>query len=229
MLEKICKNCNNTFSLPRAGKKEQARLFCGPICSRRWTANNRSETWKQKASLAKQGEKNPMFGVSIKHPNSLSNLKRDAWTGKKLSIEHRQKISNGGKGRIVTQESIDKAIQTKIEKGIIWKKDDPSYTEFKKYRRKVYYWTSKNNLTLLENYEKRGRTGYHLDHKYSISEGFKNNVPPKVIGSIDNLEFICYTDNLSKGTSCSITLENLYVLFKKSFGPLRKPTQCGQI
>jgi len=40
----------------------------------------------------------------------------------------------------------------------------------------------------------------------------KNKVPPKIIGSIDNLEFICYTDNLSKGTKCSITLEKLYGL-----------------
>ena len=213
MLEKICKNCNNTFSLPRAGKKEQARLFCGPICSRRWTANNRSETWKQKASLAKQGEKNPMFGVSQNNPNSLANLTRSAWTGKHQSVESNEKRSNSMKGKSSwTEESKKKYIQTGIEQGRFWKPDDPEYVEFKKYRRKVYYWTSKNNLTLLENYEKRGRTGYHLDHKYSISEGFKNNVPPKVIGSIDNLEFICYTDNLSKGTSCSITLEKLYGL-----------------
>ena len=90
---------------------------------------------------------------------------------------------------------------------------DPLYLEFKKYRRKVYYWTSKNDLTQLENYDKRGRSSFHLDHKYSITEGFKNKVPPKVIGSIDNLEFICYTDNLSKGTKCSITLEKLNELF----------------
>ena len=67
-------------------------------------------------------------------------------------------------------------------------------------------------MTQLENYDKRGRVGFHLDHKYSITEGFKNKVPPKIIGSIDNLEFICYTDNLSKGTKCSITLEKLYGL-----------------
>lgn len=90
--------------------------------------------------------------------------------------------------------------------------DDPEYLEFKKYRRKVYYWTSKNNLNILENYDKRGRDGYHLDHKYSIAEGFKNKVPPKIIGSIDNLEFLPYTTNIKKGTLCSITLEKLYGL-----------------
>ena len=62
MLEKICEHCNTKFFLLKAGKKELKRRFCGPICSRRWAANNRSETWKQKASLAKQGKNNPMFG-----------------------------------------------------------------------------------------------------------------------------------------------------------------------
>jgi hypothetical protein len=212
MLEKNCEHCQVKFILPKATQKNLKRRFCGPICSRRWAANNRSDTWKQKASIAKQGKNNPMFGVSLKHPNSLANLKRDAWTGKAQPKEANLKRSLKLKGRKVSQESIQKTIKTKIKKGIIWKPDDPEYVEFKKYRRKVYYWTSKNDLTQLDNHEKRGRFGFHLDHKYSITEGFKNKVPPKVIGSIDNLEFICYTDNLSKGTKCSITLEKLYGL-----------------
>ena len=213
MLEKICKNCNHSFSLPRAGKKEQARLFCGPICSRRWAANNRSETWKQKASAAKQGKNNPKFGVIQNHPNSLANLTRNTWTGKHQSVESNEKRSNSMKGKSSwTEESKKKYIQTGINQGRFWKPDDPEYIEFKKYRRKVYYWTSKNNLTLLENYNKRSKDGYHLDHKYSIAEGFKNKVPPKIIGNISNLEFLLYTENIKKGTKCSITLEKLYEL-----------------
>jgi hypothetical protein len=214
MLTKVCEYCQQSFTLAKAGKKEQARRFCGPICSRRWSANNRSDNWKQKASIAKQGKNNPMFGVAQVNPNSLANLTRNAWTGKQQSIESNAKRSKSLLGITRSQESIDKTRQTKIDKGIIWKKDDPDYVEFKKYRRKVYYWTSKNDLTLLENHEHRSRTGYHLDHKYSIAEGFKNKVPPSVIGCIDNLEFLSYTDNIKKGTSCSITLENLYGLFK---------------
>jgi hypothetical protein len=212
MLEKICEHCQIKFTLPSRTQKYLKRRFCGPICSRRWIANNRSDSWKQKASLAKQGENNPMFGVSQTNPNSLSNLIRNAWTGKKQPIEANEKRSKKLIGIKRSQETINKTRQTKIDKGIFWKPDDPEYLKFKKYRRKVYYWTSKNDLTQLENYNKRGRAGFHLDHKYSITEGFKNKVPPKVIGSIDNLEFICYTENLSKGTKCSITLEKLYGL-----------------
>ena len=213
MLEKICQHCNTKFVLARSGKKEQKRRFCGPICSRRWAANNRSDSWKQKASLAKQGQNNPMFGVRQTNPNSLSNLNRKGLTGKRQTEESNRKRSIALMGKEVKPESIKKMIQTKIDKGIFWKPDDPEYIEFKKYRRKVYYWTSKNDLTQLKYHEKRSRVGYHLDHKYSIIEGFKNKVPPKVIGSIDNLEFIPYNVNVSKGTKCSIKLEELYVLF----------------
>jgi hypothetical protein len=213
MLEKICEHCNITFILPNLHKKNINRRFCGPVCSRRWAANNRSDTWKQKASLAKQGENNPMFGINQTNPNSLANLHRRGMAGKSQTEESNRKRSIALTGRAVKPESIKKMIQTKIDKGIFWKPDDPEYIEFKKYRRKVYYWTSKNDLTQLRYHEKRSRGGYHLDHKYSITEGFKNKVPPKVIGSVYNLEFIPYNVNASKGTKCSIKLEELYVLF----------------
>ena len=220
MLEKICKHCTNKFTLPSLQKKYLKRQFCGPICSRRWAANNRSDSWKQKASLAKQGENNPMFGIKQINPNSLANLTRNAWTGKQQSVESNEKRSTALTGITRSKETIDKTRKTKIDKGIIWKPDDPEYLEFKKYRRKVYYWTSKNDLTQLENYDKRGKVGFHLDHKYSITEGFKNKVSPKLIGSINNLEFIWYTNNLSKGTKCSITLEKLYELQQSCYRSL---------
>jgi hypothetical protein len=218
MLEKVCQHCDTKFVLPRAGQKEQKRRFCGPICSRRWAANNRSDSWRQKASLAKQGGNNPMYGVNhsdvAKEKISQAGFgKIGYWSGKTMSKESNQKRSQSQSGRKMKPESVQKMIQTKIKKGIFWKSDDPFYFEFKKYRRKVYYWTSKNNLPTLENYYRRGRFDFHLDHKYSITEGFRNGVPPKIIGSIHNLQFIPYTENVSKGIKCSITLEELYALF----------------
>ncbi len=118
MLEKICEHCNNKFILLKTGKKEQARRFCGPICSRRWSANNRSETWKQKASLAKQGENNPMFGVRQTNTNSLANLNRKGMAGKSQTEESNRKRSIALTGREVKPESIKKMIQTKRDKGI---------------------------------------------------------------------------------------------------------------
>jgi len=212
MLEKVCEQCQEKFTLPSTAKKFLARRFCGPICSRRWAANHRSATWREKNSLAKQGENNPMFGVSQRNPNSLANLNRKGSAGKTQSKESNQKRSQSLLGIKRSKDTIEKIKKTKIEKGIWWRPDDPQYNEFKKYRRKVYYWTSKNDLSTLENFNRRGLLDFHLDHKYSIAEGFKNNVPPRVIGSIHNLQFISYTENVSKGVRCSITLEELYGL-----------------
>ena len=153
-----------------------------------------------------------MFGVSQTHPNSLANLSRGYWTGKTQSEESNQKRREWSTGRKHTEEAKRKI----SEANSYWRPDDPQYEEFKKYRRKVYYWTEKNDLSQLENHEKRSLLGYHLDHKYSITEGFRNKVAPKIIGSIYNLEFIPYNVNTSKGTKCSITLEELYVLFGSS-------------
>lgn len=51
--------------------------------------------------------------------------------------------------------------------------------------------------------------GYQLDHKYSIAEGFKNNVPVEVIASIPNLEMLTVSENATKQDKCSITLNEL--------------------
>ena len=66
---------------------------------------------------------------------------------------------------------------------------------------------------------KIGKNDYHLDHKYSIYEGFKNNVDPLIMASKENLEVIPSKINLSKQNRCSISLDELFklteYLFKK--------------
>lgn len=61
---------------------------------------------------------------------------------------------------------------------------------------------------------KRGKAGiigvYHLDHRFSLLECFKNKVPVEIAGSISNLEFIPWEQNDSKSAKCSITKEKLY-------------------
>ena len=77
------------------------------------------------------------------------------------------------------------------------------------------YYTFQQPLHLLENFSKRGAIGetedpHHIDHMYSISQGFLNNVPPKTIGHFSNLQMLPAVKNITKGSSCSITLEDLY-------------------
>jgi hypothetical protein len=81
-----------------------------------------------------------------------------------------------------------------------------------RYKFLVWYYTElsyRNYKDLInpDNY-KRG-SDYHLDHKYSLYEGFKNNVSPKIIGGYKNLEVIESFKNLSKGKKCSIELSEI--------------------
>jgi hypothetical protein len=96
---------------------------------------------------------------------------------------------------------------------------DEELLKFDKYRKQVRYSTSKtykifksvinpNNL-INSKYE------YHIDHKYSIYEGFKNNVDTKIISSKENLEMLHSLDNLRKNKTCSMTLEEL--LYKTKY------------
>ena len=86
-------------------------------------------------------------------------------------------------------------------------------SEYKKYKNKVITITKKQNINTLINFNKRGVSGitgaYHLDHKFSILEGFKNEISPEIIGNIVNLEFIPWEENLKKKNKCSITITQL--------------------
>lgn len=92
--------------------------------------------------------------------------------------------------------------------------------EYMKYRTVVDKLTKRQNIKLFPNYEKRGKAGligaYHLDHKYSIVEGFLNNINPDIIANKENLEFITWEENNLKGRKCSITIEKLYLKIKQN-------------
>lgn len=73
----------------------------------------------------------------------------------------------------------------------------------KKYKRHVVRITRQQDLSSLENSEKmRGLCGkhgaYQLDHIISIDEGYKNDIPPEIIGDISNLRIIPWRENLKK-------------------------------
>lgn len=87
--------------------------------------------------------------------------------------------------------------------------------EYNVYRAEVRKITEEQNLSVLEFYEYRGKKTYHLDHIYSISEGFKNKIKPEIIGNIINLRFIPAAINLQKTNKCDISLEELIRRFNE--------------
>ena len=89
--------------------------------------------------------------------------------------------------------------------------------DYDKYARQVWKYTNKQDLKSLKNFDKRGITSYHVDHKFSIFEGFKRGILPSIIGDISNLEMLPYKDNTSKGKNCSKTEEQLFNDYLKGF------------
>lgn len=76
-------------------------------------------------------------------------------------------------------------------------------SDWEKYKNEVWRITNQQPLTLLENFDKRGKSGiedaYQIDHMYSILKGFKNQIPPALIGDIKNLQMLPWLENLQKG------------------------------
>jgi predicted DNA-binding protein YlxM (UPF0122 family) len=136
--------------------------------------------------------------------------------GRHMSNEHKEKMSKTKKKR--KKEGKYDHIYLK-KTGYTYEEFQKKIPEFKKYYQKVKVITESQNLSLLENIEKRGRAGkvgaFHVDHMYSIIEGFRNNIEPEIIGNIFNLEMIPWELNLIKQGKCSITLKKLKMLIEK--------------
>ena len=94
--------------------------------------------------------------------------------------------------------------------------------KIKNLEKRLYYlrvWsiTESQPLHKLKNHNKRcfyGKNCYHLDHRCSISEGFKNDIPPEIIGRMDNLKFMPAKLNMEKGYK--VTKYRLQETLKKS-------------
>lgn len=76
------------------------------------------------------------------------------------------------------------------------------------YYASVWRHTELNSINL-EGIEKRGFLKYDIDHIVPISYGYKNNIPPELIGSISNLRVISSKENVKKGDRLTKESEEL--------------------
>jgi hypothetical protein len=100
-------------------------------------------------------------------------------------------------------------------KGVL-AKDDPEQDKRDQYYLAVYYYTRQNKSLLEKCPGKPGRTkgSYHIDHIYSIDEGYKTNIEPEIIGSVVNLRWLPAELNSSKRQKSDISKEALLRKYK---------------
>ena len=132
--------------------------------------------------------------------------------GQKTRATHMSKIDEFGRNgysRLATK-AIIKGNRTKAKKGIIT--SEYERTEFKWYKLIVTYLTEKQRNEITSGFI-TGLAGtddaYHIDHMYSIFNGFKNKISPLIIGHRENLQMIPWKNNVLKHTTCSISIETL--------------------
>lgn len=135
--------------------------------------------------------------------------------GEKARATHMKNVDEFGKNGYsqLATKAIIKGNTTKAKKGLIL---EPSLrTEFYRYKAVVTYLTEQHRRSLTKGY-KTGLAGeidaYHIDHIYSIMNGYKNKISPLVIGNIKNLRMIPWEENLSKHASSDIDKNTLFQL-----------------
>jgi hypothetical protein len=95
---------------------------------------------------------------------------------------------------------------------------DEEIENYKKYNKKVRSLTliNYNNHKDILDPNRLKSSQFHLDHIYSVCDGYKNNIDPIIVSSIVNLRIISKKENLLKSSKSEITLEELFIRYNES-------------
>ena len=160
------------------------------------------KTWEERYGVEKTKE------MKISLSEKLSNrVFTDEWK-KKISKSNQGNLK-GDKNPMRNKLVVEKLKTTFVARGI--KIPDSELNNFELYKRKVRELTElefRKHYHNIKNADKRGN-GFDLDHKFSIFEGFKQNIPIHLIGSIHNLEMLSIKDNRSKFVKCTTTIDKI--------------------
>ncbi|PCI28348.1 hypothetical protein COB55_03945 [Candidatus Wolfebacteria bacterium] len=172
--------------------------------------NYRNMEKSRQTKLENHGDENYVNIEKMKQTN-LKNLGVEfPFQSEKIQYKCRQTCfeNHGVKNPFQIPEIIDTIFETRW--GLTHDEYLESLPDFKLYRNRVLFFTRKQPTHLLENIEKRSNYDHHLDHMFTIYEGFKQNICPYIIGNIINLEMLTSEDNRSKHIDCSQTKEQLF-------------------
>ena len=106
-----------------------------------------------------------------------------------------------------------KTIRSKIK--LSYKKDLEKFL----YYFKVWQLTEEN-ATNLKDISNRGKD-YHIDHIIPISYGYKYNINPSFIGSLDNLQLISKKENFSKNLKVTEQTKEILLKFNIDINKLK--------
>lgn len=99
-----------------------------------------------------------------------------------------------------TRKVISNKVREQYLQSDLYKKRQAERGSYQSYYREVWRLTEQNDLSILENNNRRGYREYHLDHILPIRVGFDSGIPANEIADIRNLQFLWWKDNMNKRT-----------------------------
>ena len=207
----ICKKEHEFFvTWANFGRKNGTRC---PICSN-------EKKGKPKVLLERKRKYLEKFGYVFKS-NTL-----------KYAIEKDKMICNKGHKIKISWSNFKKGHRCAIcsLKGRTKHKNEIGKENYYSYKECVDRFTNKNfckyYYLINPNRLKRAYDRYHLDHIFSIIDGFENKVSARIIANPFNLQMLWCEDNINKWKRSDITIEELYIGYN-AFNKLKqKDSYC---
>lgn len=145
--------------------------------------------------------------IGVENSSQLQSVKDKK---KQLSIE-KYGVDNVSKSKEIKNLLSEKRTDywNQLYKDKNFTSDGLSRIEYRKKCQQYLNTQYKRNKHILDPENKRGKD-WHIDHIYSVSDGFINNVPINVVSDISNLQLISAKDNYRKFYASGKTIEQLY-------------------
>lgn len=190
--------CGTTSKPLNDEAKEQRTIDIKSTKKKRYGDENYNNRDKSEKTLkSNYNVTNPMWSEEIKQTLKDTNTE-------KYGVDNPAKVP----------EFIDKGLETKYLNGSAIPPELKDPFEYYSYKIRLL------SETIYRDYKdkinphniQRGRTTHHLDHRFSIKDGFLNNVSIDMISHWRNLEIIPQSENQQKSGKSSISLDELFIL-----------------
>jgi len=212
------------FGCGKKAKYMTGQKILKPCCSMYYNQCSEVRRKNRESNIGKEqpkgkdsklyGRKRPNQSLFMKKNNPMDNpIYKEKCIESSRTKEYKKNMANIVRERWNDNIYRKKYSETLIKKGLKW--TDEEIGELKSYYRKVYSYTRINLIKfgyLIYKEDKPigiGDEFYNIDHIYSISQGFKNNIKAEIIGNFVNLQLLPWKENILKRDKCWITIDEL--------------------
>ena len=130
------------------------------------------------------------------------------------SDDRRESTRKTFKASVHNKETVQKMRKTKWAKWGMENATEEQWKEFRRYARSCRKLSQKWGK---DNGYETGRQTFHIDHIYSIRDGFVNKVSPLILSHPANLRILGAKQNSSKSYKSEITLDELLLKINQYF------------